>query len=276
MWAGTSATTDWRARRESTPLCQSTCQKTAHQTDAFPGLCTFSTRARVCLPRSQTGVSFKATNRSRFRIDLWFAWWERGRGIVGTHKHPTGVQTLSSTRGRSLGSGTSPWQENIALVHQSQRRYVCPWLVFFSTSSSVLIGVCPVVLSPSSTGSLSQGGSESRKSFLVSGHSLLLIQKQWITPRRRTKRHLSIPTLPLCLLSVVADPRSHAAFRFSLQLQPIRGTDVRKRKEEQSGHTVRAVKRQQTKGRLSRSSHPKWIWSREKPVRSYLGFSCCT
>ena len=40
------------------------------------------------------------------------------------------------------------------------------------------------------------------------------------------------------------------------------GTDVRKKKEEQSGHTGRAGQR--TRSRFSRRSHPEWRWSGER------------
>ena len=39
---------------------------------------------------------------------------------------------------------------------------------------------------------------------------------------------------------------------------------MRKKKEEQSGHAVRAVKRQRIRSRFSRSNHPKWRWTRER------------
>ena len=107
------------------------------------------------------------------------------------------VSRGSANRGRSMESGISPKQENIALVPQIQRS--------FSTSSSF----CPEVLSPSSIGSLG------------SGHCLLLKQNQWTTTHQDATQNIASPssTLPLCLLSVVADPCSPVAFRLRNQQQ---------------------------------------------------------
>ena len=115
-----------------------------------------------------------------------------------------------------------------------------------STSSFVLTGFFEEVPSPNSVGSLSGWLREPKKSHLGSGHCLLLRHEQWamIHHDAAQKNHLS--TLLLCLLSFAADSVSPAAFRLSLLLQPIRGTDVTKKKKEPSGHTGRAVKRQRT------------------------------
>ena len=47
-----------------------------------------------------------------------------------------------------------------------------------------------------------------------------------------------------------------------------------KRKKSSLDARAAPSKRQRTRSRFSRSSHQKWRWSREKPARSCLGFSC--
>ena len=55
-------------------------------------------------------------------------------------------------------------------------------------------------------------------------------------------------------------------------MQPIRGRDGRK-KEELSGHTGRAIKRQQSRRSISCSSHSKWSWIRDRSLSVHASVS---
>ena len=227
------------------------------------------TRARVRLPLSQTAVSFKATNRSRFRIDLWFEWWERGRGIVGTHKQPPGLQTLSSTPGQSLGSGTSPWQENIALLLQIQRRHVCPWLDSFSTSSLVFARKSSrqVRLAP----------------YLDSGHRQHPKTSKTKTvdhnsPRRRTKHHLSTTSIShaaTVLALCRGRPRLARSIPAQSSVAACQGARMSgKRRGAVWTHGPRRQTSTNQRSILPEQPPNMEMVQREKPARSYLGFSC--
>ena len=180
------------------------------------------------------------------------------KGIVGTHKQPLGLQTPSTNRGRSDLTMTG----KNTLVPQIQRCYVCPWLGSFSTSSSVLIGLCREVLSSNSVGSVSGRWRGPKVSFGSRPLPTSEIRTMGHNSRRRhIKHHLSVQ---LSLLSVVAGPCSPAAFWLSHQLQP--SGAGRKEEEELPGHTGLAIKRQRGRSPFSRCSHSKWSWTRERSL----------
>ena len=119
----------------------------------------------------------------------------------------------------------------------------------FSTSSFAPNGLGLEVLSPNSIGSLSERWG--RKSDLGSGHCLLVRREHWATAR-------GVATQNITSLSPTLSP---ATFRLSLQLQPIRSRDGRKKR--MSCQDTLAVPSSVNRPE-ARCSHSKWSWTRER------------
>ena len=119
----------------------------------------------------------------------WFEWWERGRGTIGTHQQPLGVQTLFLNRGRS----TEKWDLNhsrkyVASYPKNQRRTV-PSRLPSPRVQFVPTGFFAEVPS-NSTGSLSGRWRDPKASF-GSRPSLTseTVNTGINSSRRRTKHH---------------------------------------------------------------------------------------
>ena len=119
-------------------------------------------RSRICLeePPGQVGS---------LRLDA----------VVQVHRWPLYRVSGQLQRLGTRTPGVTPGRTRSLRISRLIAGVFCPGPDSFYTSSSGPLGIGLEVLSPKSIGSLSQHGSENRKSDLVSGHSLLLGQKQW-------------------------------------------------------------------------------------------------